>query len=195
MLEVAADRRVRLDPTSNGTNQRTKVHLYSAAKVARLLAENDGHVTIRLRRYDAAWMPHSARDLYAPGISGPADEVTYTALDNGLVKADVIRGDHRWVFTPATQHGVGPAPTAASSRKQRRLHAYVWSALLSYLCLVIAGFALAYGPIGRHSIPAGLAGAVGGYLAAYVVNLAVVIALHARRARKSPPIKHNDPVG
>jgi hypothetical protein len=167
------------------------VRIYSAPKVARLLAENEGHFTIRLRRYDAAWMPHSARDLYAPGISGPADEVTYTALDNGLVKVDVIRGDHRWVFTPATQHGVGPAPTTPSSRNQRRLHAFLSITVLIYLGLVIAGFALGYGPIGRHSIPAGFAGAVGGYLAAYVVNLAIVIALHARHARQSPSMKDN----
>jgi hypothetical protein len=171
------------------------VRIYSAAKIARLLTENNGHFTIRLRRYDAAWMPHPARDLYAPAISGPADQVTYTALDNGLVKVDVIRGDHRWVFTPPTQHGIGPAPTAPSSRKQRRVHALVWGAVLIYLGLTIGGFAVGYGPIGRHSIVAGFAGAVGGYLVAYVVNLVVVIALHAGRARHSQPVKDHDRPG
>jgi hypothetical protein len=171
------------------------VRIYSAAKVARLLDENNGQVTIRLGRYDAAWMPHPARDLYAPAISGPADQVTYTRLDNGLVKVDAIRGDHRWVFTPPTQHGIGPAPAAPSSRKQRRAHAVVWGAVLIYLCLCIAGFALGYGPIGRHSIVAGLAGAAGGYLVAYVVNLVVVIALHAGRLRHPEPMKGNDRLG
>jgi hypothetical protein len=169
------------------------VRIYSAAKVARMLAENKGQLTIWLGWFDAAWMPHPARDLYAPAISGPG-RVTYTALDNGLVKFDVIRRDDPWVFAPPTQHGVGPAPTQPSSRRQRKAHVLVWGAVVIYLCLTVTGFAVGYGPIGRHALVAGLAGAIGGYLAAYVVNLGVVIAFHTWRIRHPQAARDSDPV-
>jgi hypothetical protein len=118
--------------------------------------------------------------------------VTYTALEHGLVKFDVIRRDDPWTFAPPTQHGVGPAPTLPSSRRQRRAHVLVWGTVRIYLCLTVTGIAVAYGPIGGHSIVAGLAGAVGGYLAGYVVNLGVVIALHAGRIRHPPAARDTD---
>ena len=168
------------------------MRVYSAAKVARLLAENNGQLTIRLGWFDAAWMPHPARDLYAPAISGPG-RVTYTALENGLVKFDVVRRDDPWTFAPPTQHGVGPAPTQPASRTQRRAHVLVWGAVLIYLCLVVTGFAVGYGVVGGQSVVAGLAGAVGGYLAAYVVNLGVVVALHAGRFHRPSAPSDNEP--
>jgi hypothetical protein len=98
-----------------GESRGTTLRSYSPAKVARLLAENNGHLTIRLGRYDAAWMPHPARDHYAPAISGPADEVTYTVLDIDLVKADVIRGDHRWAPRMAAEAVALPTAVAPVS--------------------------------------------------------------------------------
>jgi hypothetical protein len=62
----------------------------------------------------------------------------------------------------------------------------VWGAFLIYLMLIVAGCELGYALIDSGSLIAGVAGAVAGFLAAYVVNLAVVVTLHARRVRRQP---------
>lgn len=157
--------------------------IYSAAKVAHMLSQRDGPVTLKLGRYDGAWRPHPSTDRYAPGINGPAEKVTYTPTGNGLVSVDVERRNGPWAFAPPREHSVGPMPTAASVARSHAAHKYVWGALLVYLAAMACGFELGYGWVGDGSVIGGLVGLVAGFFVAYVVNLAAVVALHARRMR------------
>jgi hypothetical protein len=155
--------------------------IYSPAKVIRLLAESDGHFTTRLGFADAAWMPHPPGDPFAPAISGPADSVTYTLLDGDRVEVDVVRGNHVLAFAPPSQHGVGPAPAAPAAGPARKLHRILWAAMAWYIGMTGGGFAVGYG---SHRSPwlAGMIGAAIGYLAAYLVNLGIVVAVHSSKA-------------
>jgi hypothetical protein len=93
--------------------------IYSAAKIAQLLSESGGPITIKLGWYDAAWRPHPSSDRYAPAISGPAQKVTYTATDDRQLVVDVERKAHflTLAFAPPMEHSVGPMPTVGSSSK------------------------------------------------------------------------------
>jgi hypothetical protein len=114
--------------------------------------------------------------------------VTYSPTEGGQLVVDVERKTHflALAFAPPTEHCIGPMPTVAPKARRRAVHVFVWGALLIYLIFIVVGFELGYAVVGHSSPIAGVAGAIAGYLAAYVVNLAVVVTLHALRVRRGP---------